>query len=321
MKNWYRWIGIIGAAWLVGIIFHKESGDSRTYFQLIIVPFLALGACLISVRGLKLPLFVPLLFVLGSFGGFLWSERPVFRNIDIGVARLNSDTDDHETRILIAHLEFPWVRHIFESMPTGADARKFIRQEKKLNMLVSGDKNFLFLTFSPGTVDTEILENKYEVVVGAPQIGLSFQPLDGTTSFIKYMSQGFNPNARIVNREKLLQAAAVESPWRSFSHRALPLFLAATHVILTDPQNYEIAEQWLTRANGYLRPNDNAVLRGAVLNNLAVVRVLQNKDLEEIEQTFKRAADTVYEKDELSDDNRAWKCASRNLKKLKRAPI
>lgn len=321
MKECYKWIGIAGASWLLGLLAQEQLGDAHTNLQLILVPFIALAAYLISVRGVRLPLFVPLLFVLGSLGGFLWSERPVWRNIELGVARLVSDNDDHETRIFIAGLELPWVRHLFESIETGVDARKFIRKEKKLNMLVSGDKNFLFLTFSPGVIDTESLPNKYEVIVGAPQVGLSFQPLDGTTSFIKNMSLGFDPDIRKINRENILRAAAVESPWRSFSHRALPLFLAATQAILTDPQKYEQAEQWLVRANGYLRPNDNAVLRGAVLNNLAIVRILLNRNEDEVEQTLRRAVETVNEKDEFSDDNRAWKCASRNLKRLNKKSV
>jgi len=322
MKAFGKWFAIIGVAWSAGLLLQGSIGDQKTYLQLMVVPFIALGAMLIQIREMKLPRSVILLFVLGACGGFFWSERGVLTESKLGVSRLRNDPDDHATRIFIAHLELPYVRHIFETAETAADARGYLRKEKKLSMLVSGDENFLILSFSRGSTSSDAtvtLPNSYELFIGAPQVGLSYLPLDGTSSFIRLMSQGFSPDIKNVDRTILLKAAEVESPWRSFAHRSLPLFLAATNLMLTDPSQSELAEQWLTTASGYLRPNDNGVLRGAILNNLAVIRLLRNESRSEIEQTFIRAVETEHERGELSDDNRAWKCAKRNLKRYMRS--
>jgi len=227
--------------------------------------------------------------------------------------RIKEDFTDTDTRKFITSVGNIRSAQIFKMYPNAASAQQYYSDSFfPGKVLVSGDKNTVLVTLRPGSVVTEPYRD-FTLIRSIPQFSLSREPRDGTGHFLRSFFTGYKTSDPEKKERFLRDAASVQSPWRSFAHRAVPLFFLSVEKLKKN--DFDNAEALLVQAAEYLRPNDNADLRGAILNNLGIVRFYKGEDAKAI---FKRAQETTFEKNIFDGEYTPAKNAKNNLKVLQK---
>lgn len=288
----------------VGLFAVLSHGAFNTDLKLVGLVFAAALVLTLSIRGLRVP---RLLIVAAVFSGFIaYSYSETIRDKRIVLVELEGDKDFVSSSRFMGYL--PRSQAWFGKISSFSELAELHRQNPQAGIMIWGNENFLVL--SMGDLRKTKLSG-YQVIETVPFIGLN--KVEGCDVFINALAKGIADNSD----EDLNNALRVKYRWRTEAHRAYPLFLLANKRLAAGLNDEETEELYL-RAAGLIRANENPNLRGAIMNNLALMYIKRGENKDKVVTTFKYARRSQREVSPFGEKLKAGRIAKKNLKRFKK---
>lgn len=327
------------------------SDVNRTWLQILIYPLVLLSLAHVSAQSFRIPriiLFASAVFALTAVAYANMYPLKAHRG-GLVVARLEGDELQNETRIFREKInqaldDTKSIRalSINEGFSKLEDAEEFIADNKKLKILITGDRRWINIFFPERAASSlrdlglslklPVLAN-LKMHFAVRTLGLSLHPSHETSLFIANLSEGvINYKDRAKNNSfeiSLLNATKIEAFWTSNSHKAYPAWFLANYYVEKSIEGaklnrfiLECAINSYKRGFSLLRKGDNPDLRASILNNLGVAYALRgymtgNKKDVKVSRRYMEWAIRVYrEKSKLQMNFSAAEVANDNLVNL-----
>lgn len=297
----YRIIIII----LVCLFALLSSGGFNTELKLVGLVLLAFLVSSLQIRGVRIPKGLILISVIFGFIAYSYSET--IRNKRIVLVELQGDKDFKKSSRFIGYL--PRSQAWYQKINSYAELSELHSKNPQAAVMLWGKDKFLVLSLG------EMKKNKIEgfnFIERVPFVGLN--KIDGCHRFINSLAKGIADNSI----EDLENAFGIRYHWTSQAHRAYPLFLLGNERVragLFDDKTKSLFE----KAVNYIRPHENPNLRGAIMNNLAIVYIKTGQSKEQIVGAFKHGIRSIHERSPFGEELFAGRIAKNNLKKFKKA--
>jgi hypothetical protein len=284
--------------------------ESLPTIQLIVFPLLLIAAAAMSFRGLRVPRSLLLIALSGAtLSAFSTYYFLADSSRSIMVTTLDGDLHSAETRIFRERINHyskgrGGVHAVgFRATPRNYSQAHDLLVKDNLRALVWGNSYWMNLSF-PEEMSRIAAEfggaehlgplGKLRIVTSVPSVGMSYEPKNETADFISGISAALLPPVDPLQKVALedfgrrelalLDTANIAGTWTTPAHRALPWWMLGNLYLFDilrsstmEPGELRCAQAAYDRARSYLKIKDNynLELTAAVLNNLAIVTVLE----------------------------------------------
>ena len=311
MKRWISY-GAILLFFLIDIAVVSGAIEfDLATVQLIFAPLVVFLISTISISDVKVPWKATLIALLLVFACFLFvHSTPSTKDGPILVARFDKDPFNSQSYIfknnlneVLAQTSEIETKSLSRRFQTQEEAKEYLSAHKGIAALIWGSKRWLNVNFQREKA-FELSQSNcsslfdyfsgLKLINNVSWIGLSYEPLKGTTEFLGNLFAGQVPLEQyaidsrsmrsIFLKKHLIRAGTLWEQWTSPSHKGLPLMLLGNYLIVEalqhpqyEPEMFKKAIKHYSSALLYVKTEDNPQLHRAVYSNLGIATYIRSR--------------------------------------------